>query len=72
MDNDDKRKKASRIGTTIFIILAVLTIGEFFIGAVAIAWWQPLVLISLIKSFFIIRDYMHVSRLNTTEGEIQS
>lgn len=66
---DEKRKDAYRAGIVIMILLGVLTIGEYFLGAVASAWWAPLILIALIKAYFIIRDYMHLPRLFSGEEE---
>jgi Tfp pilus assembly protein PilZ len=64
-----KRKEAYQIGNLVLIILVVLTIGEFFFAAIAITWWQPLILIALIKAFYVIKDYMHVSHVFQSEEE---
>jgi hypothetical protein len=66
---DDKKKLAYRVGLTVLIMLAVLTVGEFFIGYVASIWWAPLIGIALVKAFFIIRDYMHIGRLFAADEE---
>ena len=71
MDMEEKKKKAYRVGVTVMILLAVLTIGEYFIGSIAIGWWAPLIVIAMIKAFFVIRDYMHISRLFNSEDEVQ-
>ena len=63
MENEDKKKQAYSRGIAILIVLAVLTIGEYFIGAVAPVWWAPLIAIAVLKAFLIIRDYMHVGRV---------
>lgn len=63
MENEDKKKQAYGRGVAILIVLAVLTIGEYFIGAVAPVWWAPLIAIAVLKAFLIIRDYMHVGRV---------
>jgi Na+(H+)/acetate symporter ActP len=60
---NEKKKDAYRVGVAVFIVLVVLSIGEFFIGRIAINWTWPLWGIILIKAALIIRDYMHVSRL---------
>lgn len=62
-------KEIYRIGTGVFILLAVLTIAEYLVGSVAPLWWPPLIAIGLIKAFFIIRDYMHLPRLFAGEEE---
>ncbi len=66
---EEKRAELNRIGLTVLIILAVLTIGEFFIGAIAWQWWAILLAIATLKAFLIIRDYMHIRRLFIGEEE---
>jgi hypothetical protein len=41
----------------------VLTLGEFWLGAVASYWWAPLIGVAVLKAYFVMRDYMHVGRL---------
>ena len=60
---ETRKKEAFRIGAGVFFLLAVLTLGEYWVGSVASAWWAPLLGIALIKAFFVIRDYMHLPRL---------
>lgn len=67
---DDKKNMAYRIGWTVLLLLGILTIGEYFIGLVASAWWAILLGIALLKAFFIVRDYMHIGRLFSVE-EVQ-
>ena len=71
MDNgmETKKKEAFRVGVAVFILLAFMTIGEFFIGAYVVGWAAPLILIALIKAALIIRDYMHLPRLFAGEEE---
>ena len=64
-----KRPDAYRIGVLVLVILAVLTIGEFAFSAIAVTWWQPLIIIAVVKAAYVIRDYMHVSRVITPEDE---
>lgn len=64
---DEKKQQAYRVGVVVLILLAVMTIGEFFIGAVAPVWWAPLLSVALLKAYFIVRDYMHISRLFADE-----
>ncbi|HLE16326.1 MAG TPA: cytochrome C oxidase subunit IV family protein [Anaerolineales bacterium] len=70
---DEKRKdilkEAYRVGAAVFILLMVLTIGEFFIGSIAFTWSWPLWGISILKAVMIIRDYMHLPRLFSGEEE---
>jgi hypothetical protein len=64
---EEKKLEAFRIGAGVLILLAVMTIGEFWIGAVASAWWAPLLSIAVLKAFFVMRDYMHLPRLFASE-----
>ena len=61
-----------RIGLGVMILLAVFTIGEYWIGSVAIGWWAPLLLIAIVKAFLVVRDYMHLPRLFAPEEENHS
>jgi hypothetical protein len=69
---DEKKIQAYRIGVAVIIILAVLTIGEYLIGSIAIGWWEPLIGIGILKAYLVVRDYMHVGRLFASEEEIHS
>lgn len=60
---NEKKSELLRLGLVVFVILAVLTIGEYFIGIIAIDWTWPLWGIAIFKATLIIRDYMHLSRL---------
>jgi len=67
MEVEDKKKQAYRVGTAVFILLGILTIGEFFLGNVASLWWSPILAIAILKAFFIVREYMHIGRVFTTD-----
>lgn len=67
--DETKKKEAYGIGVGVMILLAVLTIGEYFLGAIAPVWWPPLVFIAVLKAFYVIRDYMHLPRLFAGEEE---
>ena len=67
METEEKKKAEFNKGLVIFLVLVVLTVGEYFIGAVASAWWAPLLAVASLKAFLVIRDYMHVSRVFKTE-----
>ena len=71
MEHEERKKQAYRIGTTVLILLVFLTIGEFIIGSVVVGWAAILIGISLIKAFFVIRDYMHINRLFNPPEEVQ-
>jgi Prokaryotic Cytochrome C oxidase subunit IV len=64
-----KKKEAYQKGIAIIILLAVLSVIEFTIGRLAAAWWVPLMLIALVKAFFVVRDYMHIGRVFAGDEE---
>lgn len=64
-----KRSEAFQIGVLVLIILGVLTIGEYYFSIIAVTWWQPLVLIAILKAFYVIRDYMHIGKLFSGDEE---
>ncbi|MCJ7703795.1 MAG: cytochrome C oxidase subunit IV family protein [Anaerolineales bacterium] len=60
----DKNKKQSyKLGLTVLIILAVLTGIEFLIASVNVPWTRILYLITILKAWFVIQNYMHLPRL---------
>lgn len=63
VNGEKKKADAYRVGLVVLLLLAVLTIGEFFLGSIATGWTWPLWGIAIIKAWFIIRDYMHLPRL---------
>ena len=67
---EESKKKALSIGLVVLMMLGVLTVGEFMIGSVASTWFAPILLVALIKAFFIIRDYMHLSRVFEGDEEV--
>ncbi len=68
---ENGKKRAFQIGLYVFIMLAVLTIGEFMLGAVGVRWWSILMGIAVIKAWFVIQNYMHLPRL-FSEQELES
>ncbi len=60
---DEKKLDAFRIGNLVLVILAVFTIGEFIVGAIAGGWWAVLLLIAITKAYYVIKDYMHIARV---------
>jgi len=70
MELEEKKKQAFRIGMTVLILLMFLTIGEFLIGSFVVGWSGVLIAIAVIKTFFVVRDYMHIGRLFSAEEEI--
>jgi hypothetical protein len=66
---EEKKKEKLSYGVTIFILLAVLTIGEFSIASVGQNLAVVLMLVALLKATLVVRDYMHIGRLFVTEEE---
>jgi caa(3)-type oxidase subunit IV len=71
--NDDElaaqRNESYRIGIVVLILLGVFTIGEYWLGSIAIGWWAPVVAIAVLKAALVIRDYMHIGRLFAGDEE---
>jgi hypothetical protein len=65
-----RKNESYRIGSTVLILLAVLTIGEYALGSVGANWISVFIAIAGFKAFLVIRDYMHIGRLFTNEGEL--
>jgi heme/copper-type cytochrome/quinol oxidase subunit 4 len=63
----EKRTTAYRRSTTVFIVLLVLTVIEFYVGL-----YFPstiiLLLLALFKGIAVVNYYMHISRLWSEEG----
>jgi hypothetical protein len=64
-----KKKEAWRVGIGVLILLAALTVGEYWLGSFASAWWAPLLGVALLKAFLVVRDYMHLQRLFAPDEE---
>jgi hypothetical protein len=65
----EKKKEKFSYGVSIFILLAALTIGEFSIASVGKNLAVILMLVALLKASLVIRDYMHIGRLFSSEEE---
>lgn len=61
--NNSGYKEDKNIGIAVFLLLVALTIGEFFIGSIAIDWNWPLWSIAIFKAALIIYYFMHVTRV---------
>jgi len=66
---EEKKLEAFRLGVSVMILLGALTIGEYWLGALASMWWAPILGVALIKAFFVVRDYMHLPRLFAADEE---
>ena len=60
--SDQARASAYRLGVITLIILAVLTVAEFFI-ATHIPSAILLLIVALIKAAIIVQNFMHIARL---------
>ena len=67
---EEKKKRDYQIGVSVLVLLALLTVGEYLLGAIVPVWWTPLLGIAALKAFFVVRDYMHISRLFAADEEI--
>jgi hypothetical protein len=69
---EEKKKLALRTGASIIILLLFLTVAEYLIGSFVMIWWgaAALIGIALIKAYYVVREYMHVSRLFTSDEEV--
>jgi cytochrome c oxidase subunit IV len=61
--NEEKRKSDFNVSNVVFILLALLTVGEFFMGLLAYNWWAPLLAVAVLKAFLVVRDYMHIGKV---------
>jgi TM2 domain-containing membrane protein YozV len=67
-----KKNEKYLIGITVAIILFVFTLGEFMLGEVGAntdTWIWVLALIAILKSFMVLREYMHISRVFRSEED---
>lgn len=61
--NENGKKEAQQIGLYVFVLLLVLTAGEFMIAVIGAPWWAILIAIAVGKAWFIVQNYMHLPRL---------
>ncbi len=66
---EDGRKQALYTGRWIFLMLIVLTLGEYMIGVIAPPWGAILIVVAAFKAFWVIKDYMHIGRLFGNDEE---
>ena len=67
---EENKKQAYQAGLAVFFLLVVFSIGEFAMGYFASAWWFALLGVAALKAFLVIRDYMHVGRLFSSDEEV--
>ena len=70
--NNAEYREDRNIGVAVFILLVSLTIGEVFIGAIAVDWTWPLWGIAILKAALIVYYFMHVTRMFGMPKEEQS
>lgn len=63
----ERRSKAYTASITTAIILAVLTAVEWFVG-LRFNGAAIMMLLGLLKAYFVVNNFMHVSRLWSTDG----
>ena len=59
----ETKAAAQRTGVIIFVVLMVLTIIEFFVGAVENPSLVLLFILALVKAALIVQFFMHIARL---------
>jgi hypothetical protein len=64
---NSKRASAYRLSTTIMLVLAVLTGIEYF-AAINHAGAVIMFLLGLVKAYFVVNFFMHITRLWRTDG----
>lgn len=61
---ENKKKADYSVNILVLIILATLTVGEFYLGVISTTNIAGVMLgIGLLKAFFIVKDYMNIGRL---------
>lgn len=68
MNQERRQHSSQRTGIWVFIALAALTILEFVIAYMELAWWSVFIIIAIIKAWLVIQYYMHFSRLFAGEA----
>lgn len=70
MANDKKEnagenglKEVLRAGGWVLMMLTVLTFGEFLLAVIAPPWGYMLLLIAAWKSYYVVKNFMHIGRL---------
>lgn len=68
-NNEQPPKKADySVNTLVLIILAMLTVGEYYLGVISTTTITGVMIgIGLLKAFFIVKDYMHIGRVFSGE-----
>jgi cytochrome c oxidase subunit 4 len=66
---EDKKAAAYRKGVIVFIGLAILTVGEYFVSAATDGSATFLFIIALVKAGVIANFFMHIYRLWRTEED---
>lgn len=66
---ENSRRSALYVGLWVFIMLGILTFGEFLVGVIAAPWAPMLLLVAVFKAFFVIKEYMHIGRAFGGEEE---
>lgn len=69
---EENKQKAFRAGVMVAVLLGVLTVVEYFIGALASSWWWALLFLGVWKAFYVVRDYMHLPRVFRGDEEVHS
>ena len=60
---EEKKRSAYKVGVTVLVILAVLTVIEFTVASFNFNWTWLMFGIALLKAWFVVQNYMHLPRL---------
>lgn len=71
-ENGNGYKDSRTTGVAVFILLLALSVGEYFIGSIAVDWNWPLWGIGIFKAVLIIYYFMHVTKLFGSSEEESS
>jgi caa(3)-type oxidase subunit IV len=64
---EEKKKAENRRNIIIFVVLAILTLAEFWLALNLDNATVPLLLVALVKAALIVQFFMHIYRLRREE-----
>lgn len=59
---ENAHEEALRAGVWIFLMLGVLTAGEFLVAVIAPPWTSILWMAAIWKAYYVVVNYMHIGR----------
>jgi hypothetical protein len=64
---EESREKELRSGLYVFMMLGILTLGEFLVASIAGPWIFILWIVALWKTFLVVKNYMHIGSVFSDE-----